>query len=475
MNATNAATKAQLFDEMHAKGSVLNGWDAVLNLSASHLAKPLQRQWPAATNGTRQVTLVSAYHAAPGETQGAAQRRIGQMQIELGAPQIALLAGQPTLVVDFPVQRVQGRSGALGGKVRVARALRVLANDASVAWDTPNSVDVPTRPEAKLSVQLPLRIVRVPSGSASAPPIFELVLDVAVATAVAHQLPAAAGDGGDLAREVLNTLGGTDGRLLLATVDGGTQANCRALQPHAVVLRTVRTVSGQQLLQMYFALGDTPAPQDTGVDLGEPVPVIDGLDWSLLFSSQKVYQDLVVPGFNARSKHVQLTAASPQGEQRAWFLQTKNRMLFQGTVDWGDAMPPVAQQAQLGLNFTGSPRQGLLVSAFADPGATVNLEFGVQQNYPVQCAGKPGQQTVAFAGTTATVTAPGVAEKTFKPYLDQILSQEIRSDLDATSLQPLATFATHTIRHPGDEAVIDAVQIPGDLVMVGDLQPDKAA
>jgi hypothetical protein len=172
---------------------------------------------------------------------------------------------------------------------------------------------------------------------------------------------------------------------------------------------------------------------------------------------------------------VQLTAAAPQGDQRAWFLQTKNRMYFQGTVDWGNAIPPVAQQAQLGLNFTGSPRQGLLVSAFADPGATVNLEFGVQQNYPVQCAGQPGQQTVAFAGTAATVTAPGVAEKTFKPYLDQILSQEIRSDLDATSLQPLATFAQRTIRHPGDEAVIEAVQIPGDLVMVGDLQPDKGA
>lgn len=475
MNATNAATKAQLFDEMHAKGSVLNGWDAVLNLSAGHLAKRLQRQWPAAADGTRQVTLISAHPAAPGETQGATQRRIGQMQIELGAPQIGLLAGQPTLTVDFPVQRVQGRSGAYGVAVGAARTLPVLANNASVAWDTPDSVDVPTRPEAKLSVQLPLRIARAPSGSASAPPVFELVLDVAGATAVAHQLPAAAGDGGDLAREALNTLGGTEGRLLLATVDGGTQAKCRALQPHTLALRTVRTASGQQLLQMHFALGNTPAPQDTGVDLGEPVPIVDGMDWSLMFSSQKVFQDLVVPGFNALSKHVQITAAPPQSDQRAWFLQTKSRMYFQGTVDWGNAIPPVAQQAQLGLNFTGSPRQGLLVSPFADAGATVNLEFGIQQNYPVQCTGQPGQQTVAFAGTTATVTAPGVAEKTFKPYLDQILSKEIRSDLDATSLQPLATFAVHTIRYPGDEAVIDAVQIPGDLVMVGDLQPDKTA
>jgi hypothetical protein len=229
------------------------------------------------------------------------------------------------------------------------------------------------------------------------------------------------------------------------------------------------------VLQVHFALGDAPAPQDTGVDVGEPVPVTDGMDWSLLFQSQKVFQDLVVPGFNALSKHVQLAAAPPQGDQRAWFLQTKNRMYFQGTVDWGNAMPPVAQEAQLGLNFTGSPNQGLRVSAFADPGATVNLEFGVQQNYPVQCAGQPGQQTVAFAGNVATVAAPGVAEKTFKPYLDAILSQEIRGDLDATSLQPLAAFAVHTIRFPGDEAVIDAVQIPGDLVMVGDLQPDAAA
>jgi hypothetical protein len=475
MNATNAATKTQLFDEMHVKGSVLNGWDAVLSLSAGHLAKRLQRQWPAAASGARQVTLLSAHPAAPGEAQGAAQRRVGQMQIELGAPQITLLPGQPTLGVDFPVQRVQGRSGALGA-ARVTRALPTLAhNDVSVTWDTPDAIDVPTRPDAKLSVQLPLRVVRVPSGSASSPPVFEVVLDVAGATAVAHQLPAAAGDGSDLAREALNTLGGADRRLVVATVDGSTQAKYRALQPNAVALRTVRTASGQQLLQMHFALGDTPAPQDTGVDLGDPVPVDDGLAWSLLFSSQKVYQDLVVPGFNKRSKHVQLTAAAPQGEQRAWFLQTKSRMYFQGTVDWGDAMPPVAQQAQLGLNFTGSPRQGLLVSPFADPGATVNLEFGIQQNYPVQCSGQPGQQTVAFAGSDATVTAPGVAEKTFKPYLDLILGKEIRSDLDATSLQPLATFAVHTIRYPGDEAVIDAVQIPGDLVMVGDLQPDKTA
>jgi hypothetical protein len=475
MNATNAATKAQLFEEMHTKGSVLNGWGAVLSLSANHLAKRLQRQWPAATNGTRQVTLLSAQPAAPGHAQKATPRRIGQMQIELGAPQVALLTGQPMLTVDFPVQRVQGRTGALGGAVGVARTLSVRANDASVTWDTTDAVEVPTRPDAKLSVQLPLRIVRAPSGSASAPPVFELVLDVAGATAVAHQLPAAAGDGGDLAREALNTLGGTDGHLLLATVDGGTQANCPALQPHTVVLRTVSSASGQQLLQVHFALGNTPAPHDTGVDLGDPVPVTEGMDWSLLFNSQKVFQDLVAPGFNTLSKHVQLTAAPPQGAQRAWFLQTTNRMYFQGTVDWGNAMPPVAQQAQLGLNFTGSPGQGLQVSAFADPGATVNLEFGVQQNYPVKCVGQPGQQALAFAGTAATVSAPGVAEQTFKPYLDQILSQEIRSDLDATSLEPLAAFVTRTIRYPGDEAVIDTVQIPGDLVMVGDLQPDKAA
>ena len=465
---TNVATKAQLFDEMHAKGSVLNGWGAVLNLSADHLAKRLHRQWPADANGTRQVTLLSAHPAPP----GAPQRSIGQMQIELGAPQVALVAGQPTLAVDFPVQRVLGRSGSIGV---VAKALPLLANDAGVAWDSPTAVQVPSPPEAKLSVHLPLQVQRVPSGSDGAPPVFELVLDVAGASAVAHQLPAAAGDGSALAREALNAIGGTDGRLLVATVDSGTQANCRALQPHTVALRTTSTPSGQQVLQVHFALGDAPAPQDTGVDVGEPVPVTDGMDWSLLFQSQKVFQDLVVPGFNALSKHVQLAAAPPQGDQRAWFLQTKNRMYFQGTVDWGNAMPPVAQEAQLGLNFTGSPNQGLRVSAFADPGATVNLEFGVQQNYPVQCAGQPGQQTVAFAGNVATVAAPGVAEKTFKPYLDAILSQEIRGDLDATSLQPLAAFAVHTIRFPGDEAVIDAVQIPGDLVMVGDLQPDAAA
>jgi hypothetical protein len=468
MKPTNVATKAQLFDEMHAKGSVLNGWDAVLCLSAEHLAKRLQRQWPAAENGTRQLTLLSA-RPAPMD---ALQRQMGQTQIELGAPRIALLEGQPSLGMDFPVQRVQGRSGLVSG---LSSALPTLANDAGVAWDTPIAVDVPTRPEAKLSIQLPLRILRVPSASVGEPAVFELVLDVAGATAAAHELPAAAGNSEAVVREALNNLGSSDGRLLVATVDGGTQANCRALQPHTVTLGTVRTASGQQLLQVYFALGDTPAPQGTVVSLSEPVPVTDGMDWSLLFGSQKVFQELVAPGFNKLSKHVQLAAASPQGGERAWFLQTKNRMHFQGTVDWGNAMPPIVQEAQLGLNFTGSPRQGLLVSAFADPGATVNLEFGIQQNYPVQCSGLPGQQTVAFAGTAATVGAPGVAEKTFKPYLDQILSQEIRSDLDATSLEPLAAFAVHTIRYPGDEAVIDAVQIPGDLVMVGDLQPDKTA
>ena len=76
---------------------------------------------------------------------------------------------------------------------------------------------------------------------------------------------------------------------------------------------------------------------------------------------------------------------------------------------------------------------------------------------------------MSFAGTPATVNGAGVAENTFKPYLDQILGQEIRGDLDATSLASLAAFALRTVHFPGDEAVIDVVQIPGDLVMVGNL------
>ncbi|GLQ51902.1 hypothetical protein ACFFJT_18345 [Dyella flava] len=464
MNTSSAATKAQLFQEMYAKGSVLNGWSAVLNINGDYLARRVRNQWPMDQAGTHSVTLLSAQPLPPGPGVANAMRGVGQMTFVLGEPQISVVHGRSALAISHPVQQVLGRSGK-------ATTMPTAADAASVAWDTDSAVNVPAHPAARVDIEVPL-VVR-PAGSGASG--FDIVLDTAAASAAAHHLPAAAGDGGALVQHLVNVLGDSNGKLLVATVDDSTQADTPALQPRSLALLTVRTPGGNQVLQVHFATGDTPAPTGTGVDLGEPLPVVDGADWSLMFSSQKVFQDVVAPEFNTLSQHVKLAAAAPPAGHGAWFLQTQNRMYFAGTVDWGNAMPPVSQQAQIGLNFIGSPNEGLVVSTYTDPGANVDLQFDIAQNYPVKCSGNPGQQTLSFAGTQATVAGAGVAENTFKPYLDQILSQEIRSDLDATSLASLAAFALRTVRFPGDETVIDAVQIPGDLVMVGNFDPDTKA
>ena len=463
MNTTSAATKAQLFDEMYAKGSVLNGWSAVLNLNYEYLARRLQRQWSGDASGNRRVVLLSAQPVAVGQAGAKASARgISQMEFVLGAPQVSLVSGRPALAISHPIRQVLGRSGT-------SSAVPTNANDVGVTWDTDSAVNVPTHSAARLDAEIPLRIRQGTGGDANAAPVFDVVMDIAGATAVAHNLPAAAGDSGALVRQVLATLGDANGKLVVATLDGGTQADLPALQPRSVALLTVHTPAGHQILQVHIATGDTVPPSSPGVDLGEPLPIVDGADWTLLFNSQKVFQDVVAPEFNALSQHVKLAAAAPPSGKGAWYLQTQNRMYFQGTVDWGDAMPPVNQQAQIGLDFSGSPTQGLVVSTYTSPGGNVDLQFAIEQSYPVKCSGNPGEQTLSFAGTPATVNGAGVAENTFKPYLDQILGQEIRGDLDATSLASLAAFALRTVHFPGDEAVIDVVQIPGDLVMVGNL------
>ncbi|MFC5743647.1 hypothetical protein [Dyella tabacisoli] len=468
MNAIGGATKAQLFSEMHAKGSVLNGWSVVLNLNHGYLAQRLHRQWPADAAGTRTVTLFSAQPAAPRGSGAAPARQLSTMAFVLGEPQVSLLTDRPALALSHPVCQVSGRSGQ-------AATVPTRADDPSVTWDTDQAVNVPVQPAARVDAEVPLLVRQKAGTQAGDAPCFEVVMDVAGASVAAHHLPAAAGDGADLIGQFRQALGGTDGKLVVVSLDAATQANFPSLQPRAVALLTANTPSGHQILQVHIATGDAATPAATGIDVGDPVPVLDGADWSLMFSGQNVYQDIVVPDFNGRSGHISLAAVAPQGAGQAWYLQTQNRMQFQGTVSWGDAMPPVTQQAQIGLNFSGSPDQGLVVSTYNLPGADINLQFGIAQNYPVQCSGALGDQALSFAGSTATINGSGIAENTFKPYLQQILSTEIRTDLDAVSLAPLAAFALRTVRFPGDEAFIDGVQIPSDLVMVGILDPTSVA
>src|SRR5487761_2772708 len=176
MNVKNNATTAHLFDEMHTKGSVMNGWSAVLNISHNYLARRLGREWNPDGNATRTISLLSAH---PGNRGGDNARQVSSIEYDVDAPQLNLVDGRSAVSLVLPIRAIRGRSGN-------APKFPMTASDPNLSWDTDQTVVVPTHPAARLQAEVPLGVRQVIGGGSAASPNFEVFMDFAGAAIDAH-------------------------------------------------------------------------------------------------------------------------------------------------------------------------------------------------------------------------------------------------------------------------------------------------
>jgi hypothetical protein len=239
------------------------------------------------------------------------------------------------------------------------------------------------------------------------------------------------------------------------------------LQPTSLQFRVLLTPSGARVLQLLVG-GPGEAPSNAVIDVTEPVPAADGCDYSLLVDSAVVIQD-VVTGFNAQTGLVKLVAVTPDpatGPGAAAYAQTRNPMEFQGRISCGKAITPIQSSAAMGMNFKGSPNDGLVVSGYALPGGTISLQLAVAGSFPLQLS-SDGELKLSAASTS--VTAKGVAENMVKPQLQSFLTDDISPNISNVSLPGAPDLLLRRLSLPGLQPKIEHAQIPADLVLAGTL------
>jgi hypothetical protein len=254
----------------------------------------------------------------------------------------------------------------------------------------------------------------------------------------------------------------------LLTISGAAPAGIEALRPSHVAASLGTAPSGGQALQVYIATADATPP--TIAASTRQLPAAGGADWSLIISGQRVFQDLIVSGYNDRSQHLKLEAIEPDsGSGNAWFARTVHRILFQGTVSWGDDPPFARQHSQIGLTLRGSPSGRLAVAPYRSQGSNVDLQISAEQSYRLALVGAAETPQLRLVGSAASVEGTGIAEATLVPIAQALLGQELKDDLEAVSLSACTDLLRNNLALTGVKPVIRQVGLPGDLVLLGEL------
>jgi hypothetical protein len=271
--------------------------------------------------------------------------------------------------------------------------------------------------------------------------------------------------------DVRPTTAAAPGARTLLTISGAAPAGIEAMRPTDVAASVRTTPAGGQVLNLYIATGGTAPPATVAPTV--PLPTVDGAAWTLIVSGQHLFQDLIVDGFNNRSQHLKLEAVGPDaGTRNGWFARSVHRVLFQGTVSWGEGPPFARQHAQFGVELRGSPEGSLAISTYRSKGSNVDPQISVEQSYHLACDGAAGAQQLRLMGSSAVVQGTtGIAERTLVPIARALLGQELKDDLESVSLSACTDLLKGNFGLADCQPVIRQGGIPGDLVLIGDLLP----
>jgi hypothetical protein len=453
-----ATTVDDLVAEMHAKGSVLQGWDVLLNLPEATIGKVVRKQWSAAAPaGTERLAAVRLNGVQ--QVQGESHALLTQIDLELGPPSIQLQSGRPTLTVRQSFLSAQIKSGTIRAGTSTDPGDYVFAaDDPGAIWGPAETAVLPQ--DSGVNATVPLSVV--PGSTAAAPR--SVVLDFSSAEFALENMPSGPLDEPAILDRLRRRSAAAPQRLVVAAVDLGEPANELALEPASLKLNTMQSSEGDRVLQFLFATGGEP-PDSASTNVLDPVPSGSGFDYSLMIGSKAVIQDIVVPGFNQGTGLVKLVAVPPASPAGAWYAQTRNPMQFQGTVRFGGAYPDVSHQTEMGMNFLGSPAGGLAVAPYTGPNSNISLQLGVSATYPLKTS-SDGQQVAITAGP-ASVTATGLAENAVKAQLESFLNDGIKSDMTGVSLAAISNLVQKNLTFPGHALAMSEAHFPGDFLILG--------
>ncbi len=461
----NAATLANLLNQMYQNQEVLQGWDAVMNLLESSVNQFLQSQWSHQTGGAGKMQLSAIWAEGVNPFHGVYITNVTEFQIDLGAPLFQFTSGSANITVTQNI---------LGGFLRIGTmevpsnfnpsTWKGTFNDPSVEWEAPVTIDLSAHPSFSGTVAL-----QQVQGLVN-PTSHSLILDFAKGAFTLNNITVAGVNNSDVVNQIKNWFATNQIRYVLASLDFTSFTGKPALTPTAFQFNVVTTNAGNTIVQLLITTNGT-TPPSTAINVSEPIPTADGLTCSLMVSSRILYNDVLSAGFNGSGFN--LVPLSPAAPGQIWHATISPQFHFAGSFSFGNCCnrQTVTYSIYLGGIYSGSPTSGFVLTQHITPSGNVSVEIDVYAAYPVALSGSGAGQQITITPGTPSVTVSGSAENEIKSQLSDILNNNFRNGMSGISFAPVTFFALKNLVFPGNLIKMSQVQVPGDLLIVGTFSP----
>ena len=488
MAVANPPGVNDVLTEMNKVGTVLNGWDAVFNLTEEQVNANFLAQWQKresdpsffwvipeqvskVTNPQTKVTTVTTWN------------------MTLSAPRIQFVQNNPGNVELF-MDIISGN---------YAYGVEINGQYTPIVPKTP--IDPKRNPPPSIKGNVPLAKVQ---GQVQTQ--HDVVLDLGAGSFSGLNLDVDSGN--PTFNDTISTyVQNTKAVFKIGTLDYKNVTLLAALTPTQFRLNTTTTNSGLNLLQIFITTNGTPS-SSLGININEPVP--EGYQCSLLINTQVLFNQIFVQSYQGGAFGMQ--AINPGGGSAStnpWSAQIASGSITGQVQPDGDFRISDSSNAVTidltGMKFTVTPTTGLQASfqrqftqsfqyyycpppppcgisqcywASASLPVTISINFpmplvvsGAGQNQSVQIQTSPASPVI-----DGTLDSSGPCTCNNRNVQEQFLSQ-LRQQLPAplvagvnVQFKSVSLFALENLLFPGQSFIqLQAAYAPGDMAVFGSL------
>lgn len=455
-----------LLGQMAQDKEVLNGWDAVLNVTESSINAFFQTQFRKMTSGSGQMTIAQVFCGPRVPDPRGDYCVVTQFSFVLAAPSFMFTDGSNTVTVTQAIMSGSTRSGSMlvNDGFRPA-SCGCIPDDGRVTWGPIKSVDVGSHPA--ITAKVPLTSI---TGLINAT-THTVVLDFANGAFTVNNLTIQGVTSPELSDQIKNWFIAHAIRYQLASIDFSGGGSIASLTPTQFQLHVLQTGSGNIIVQILITTNGQPAQGYPIVT--EPVPTASGYNCTLMINSRIVFSDILCAGFNSAGKPFNLY---PQCVSSAagYTAFISPQMHFSGSFSYGSCCSPttVTYSLYLGGTYSGSATNGFSLYQSITPSGNVGNTITVTGNNPVSLAGSGPSQSIHINPQPPSVNVTGGASDTINSKLQSILSDDFVPAMAGISFRSVAYFALCGILFPDNLINMSVVQVPTDLLIVGNFQPN---
>ncbi|MBB4952325.1 hypothetical protein H4S14_000367 [Agrobacterium vitis] len=461
---TDSPTLNYLLTQMAQDKEVLNGWDAVLNVLQNPINSFFQSQFATMTAGSGTMTMSQVFCGPPVPFRGDNYSTVTDFSFTLGPPHFVFTGGSNTITVTQAIIAGQTRTGSLPvGPDFQPAACGCISNDPRVDWGPWQTINIGDNPS--ISAQVPLTSVNGLINTST----HTVVLDFANGAFTVNNLVIDKVSSQQLSDQIRSWFATHGIRYQLVSVDFASN-DIPALTPTRFQFKVIQTNSGNIIVQILI-MTNGQATQGDPIIL-EPIPTASGYSCTLMISSRIVFSNILCAGFNNAGKPFNLY---PQSTSLAagYTAYIAPQMHFEGSFSYGSCCDEttVNYSLYLGGTYAGTATNGFHLHQSLTPSGNVGNTITVDADNPVSLSGSAANQSINITPQAPSINVTGGASDRINSTLQGILSNDFQNAMAGISFGSVTYFALRNVLFPSSMMQMNVVQVPTDLVIVGNFQP----